>query len=59
MKAYVENTVNDRQMAPGLSLDSYVSDRSGETVYTVCDHVGLLFTTIFPDQLEPYYESPK
>jgi hypothetical protein len=44
---YTPNEVNDRPMKPGFSLDSYVSHSSGETVYRVCDAIGVVFTTIF------------
>jgi hypothetical protein len=49
------NSVNDKQLKDGLSLDSYVDFRSGETVYQVCDHIGAVFSTIYPRELERFY----
>lgn len=44
-----------RKLLEGLTLDTYVSPFSGETVYTVCDAVGVVFSTIFPARLERFY----
>jgi hypothetical protein len=43
------------QLKPGLSLHTHISQFSGETIYTICDHVGVVFTTIFPARLERFY----
>ena len=48
-----------KQLKSGLTLD--IQTRSygggiGETFYIVCDSVGLVFETIFPDQLDRFYE---
>lgn len=51
----IRNTVNDRPLIGDFSLDSYVSERSGETVYTICDAIGLVYNTIFPQNLERFY----
>lgn len=44
-----------KKLKAGLSLDSYIDFRTGETVYTICDNIGLVFSTIFPSQLEQFY----
>jgi hypothetical protein len=46
----------EKKLKPGLSLDTYVDWRSGETVYTICDSIGAVYSTIFPDCLERFYE---
>lgn len=48
----------EKQLKPGLTLD--IQTRSygggiGETFYIICDSVGLVFQTIFKDQLERFY----
>lgn len=48
-----------KQLKPGLTLD--IQTRSygggiGETFYIICDSVGLVFQTIFPEQLDRFYE---
>lgn len=48
----------EKQLKPGLTLD--IQTRSygggiGETFYIVCDSVGLVFQTIFKDQLDRFY----
>ena len=48
-----------RQLKQGLTLD--IQTRAygggiGETFYTICDSVGLVFQTIFPNQLDRFYE---
>lgn len=48
-----------KQLKQGLTLD--IQTRSygggiGETFYIICDKVGLVFETIFPDQLDRFYE---
>ena len=47
-----------KQLKPGLTLD--VQTRAygggvGETFYIICDEVGLVFQTIFPEQLARFY----
>lgn len=55
---YVENEVNDRKMRPGFSLHKHDSHSSGETVLTVCDAIGVVFSTIYEQDpnLEKFYE---
>jgi len=48
-----------KQLKSGLTLD--IQTRSygggiGETFYIVCDSVGLVFETIFHNQLDRFYE---
>ena len=48
-----------RQLKQGLTLN--IQTRAygggiGETFYIICDSVGLVFQTIFPDQLNRFYE---
>ncbi|MBX9431960.1 hypothetical protein ACI2VH_16530 [Ralstonia nicotianae] len=45
-----------RTIRPGLSLHSYVSQVSGETIYQVCDADGVVFDTIYPSRLERFFE---
>jgi hypothetical protein len=45
----------NKQLKPGLTLDTHVSAQSGETIYTICDAVGVVFTTIFEARLERFY----
>lgn len=40
----------------GLSLHSYVSQFSGETIYQVCDAIGEIAGSIFPSRLERFFE---
>lgn len=40
----------------GLSLHSYVSQFSGETIYQVCDAIGEIAGSIFPNRLERFFE---
>lgn len=56
---FIRNTVNDRPLVGDLSLDSYVSERSGETVYTICDAIGCVYNTIFRQNLERFYADSK
>lgn len=47
-----------KQLKAGYTLDVRVPSYGfamGETVYTVCDSVGVVFTTIYPCQLEQFY----
>lgn len=46
----------NKQLKSGLFLHTYVSQFSGETVYVVYDHVGEVYSTIFPNRLERFYE---
>lgn len=39
----------------GLSLHSYVSQFSGETIYQVCDAIGEIAGSIFPNRLERFF----
>ena len=42
----------------GLSLDSFTPSYGfgmGETYYTVCDSVGVIFTTTQPHKLEKFF----
>lgn len=39
----------------GLSLHSYVSQFSGETIYQVCDAIGEIAGSIFPARLERFF----
>lgn len=55
----VRNTVNDRPMVGDYHLDSYVSDSSGETVYTISDSIGLVYTSIFLSKIEPFFADSK
>ena len=56
---FERNTVNDRPMKGDYSLDSYVSDTSGETVYRVCDQIGVVYTSIFLSKIEPFFADSK
>lgn len=46
----------DKKLKAGLSLHTHIDWRSGETVYTICDSVGAVYSTIFPARLERFYE---
>jgi len=48
-------TFNGKQLKAGLTVDTWVDFRSGETHYTVCDAIGVVFSTIFPSRLERFY----
>jgi len=48
-------TFNGKQLKNGLTVDTHVSQQSGETIYTVCDAVGVIYTTIFPLRLERFF----
>jgi hypothetical protein len=43
------------QLKAGLYLHTYISQFSGETVYVVYDHIGEVYSTIFPSRLERFY----
>lgn len=48
----------DKQLKQGLTIDARVPAYGfamGETIYTVCDAIGVIFTTIYPSQLEQFY----
>ena len=48
-----------KQLKSGLTLDIQTHSYEGgigETFYIICDNVGLVFQTIFPDQLDRFYE---
>ena len=52
-------TFQGKTLKTGLSLDSFTPSYGfgmGETYYIVCDHVGVVFTTIFPAQLEQFFD---
>lgn len=40
-------TIDNHTPAYGFSI--------GETIYTVCDAIGVIFTTIDPNKLEQFY----
>ena len=44
----------NKTIKPGLTIDQHIS-HTGETVYTVCDAIGVIFTTIFPNRLELFF----
>lgn len=47
-----------KQLKPGLTLDVQTHAYGGgvgETFYIICDDVGLVFQTIFPEQLAKFY----
>jgi len=46
-----------RVLKAGLSIHSYVSQFSGETIYQVCDAIGEIAGSIFPDRLERFFVS--
>lgn len=48
----------NNQLKPGLTIDTHTPAYGfamGETIYTVCDAIGVIFTTIYPSQLEQFY----
>lgn len=49
------NTFNGRQLKADLSIDTHVSAQSGETIYTVCDSIGVVYTTIFESRLARFF----
>lgn len=48
-------TFNGKQLKQGLTIDTHVSQQSGETIYTVCDAIGVVFTTILESRLVRFY----
>jgi hypothetical protein len=54
MKIFFEN----KQLKHGLTIDEYTPSYGlsiGETQYVVCDSVGVIFQTIFPQKLEQFF----
>lgn len=49
-------TFAGRELKAGISIDTHESQFTGETHYTVCDSIGLIFSTIFPTQLECFFK---
>ena len=47
----------NKKLKSGLSLHTHIDWRSGETVYTICDSIGAVYSTIFPVRLERFYEA--
>lgn len=48
----------NKTLKPGLTLDTHVAScggAMGETIYTVCDSIGVVFSTTNPAMLEPFY----
>lgn len=48
----------NKVLKPGLTLDQHTPSHGfamGETIYTICDAVGVIFSTIYPAQLERFY----
>ena len=46
------------QLKPGITIDTHVPAYGfaiGETIYTVYDAVGVIFTTVDPSKLERFY----
>lgn len=46
------------QLKPGLTIDTHTPAYGfamGETIYTVCDAIGVLYTTTNPANLERFY----
>ena len=50
-----EQAAAGQTIKAGMSLHSYVSQSSGETIYQVCDAVGLVFDTIIPNRLVRFF----
>lgn len=47
-----------KQLKPGITIDTHTPAfgfAMGETIYTVCDVIGVIFTTIDPSKLERFY----
>ena len=51
-----------KTLKPGITIDTHVPAYGfsmGETIYTVCDSIGVIFTTTKPAKLERFYvEAP-
>lgn len=46
------------QLKPGITIDTHnpaYGFAIGETIYTVCDAIGVIFTTTNPSKLERFY----
>ena len=48
--------MSTKTLKAGLSMHTHVDWRSGETIYTICDSVGAICSTIYPQLLERFYE---
>lgn len=51
-----------KTLKTNLTIDTFVPSYGfgmGETFYVVCDHIGSIFTTIYPRELERFYEEAK
>lgn len=47
-----------KKIKPGITIDTHVPAYGfamGETIYTVCDAIGVIFTTTNPAKLERFY----
>ena len=47
-----------KTLKPGITIDTRVPAfgfAMGETIYTVCDAIGVIFTTTNPAKLERFY----
>lgn len=47
-----------KTLKPGITIDAHVPAcgfSMGETIYTVCDAVGVILTTTNPAKLEQFY----
>lgn len=47
-----------KQLKPGITIDTHIPAYGfaiGETIYTVCDAIGVIFSTIYPSHLERFY----
>ena len=47
-----------KTLKPGITIDTHVPAYGfamGETIYTVCDAIGVIFTTTNPARLERFY----
>lgn len=50
-----EQSARGLMLRADLSLYSYVSQFSGETIYQVCDAIGEIVGSIFPARLERFF----
>ena len=47
-----------KTLKPGITIDEHTPAYGfaiGETIYTVCDAIGVIFTTTNPTRLERFY----
>lgn len=51
----IEQSARGFVLRAGLSLHSYVSQFSGETIYQVCDAIGEIAGSIFTARLERFF----